>query len=166
MVTPMFCHEGDGFIIVREDGSVEETTYETQEARFTINQRELENNTHGAVRQAAIDLVNQLQEGRDRLSFSRIEDVAEQAGNIFDAQGRSITPDFLLEMLEGLRFSFNESGEWIKPQMIYHPSKHEAVEKAIYQLENDQNYKTKLEALIQRKRQEHNDREANRKLVD
>ena len=97
------------------------------------------------------------------------ERLEETPINQVDAAGRRFSPELYLEVLESLEMSFDEQGNWNEPdfwQKRPNPTTLEALKTVRKRFDEEAELKSKLDALLTRKREAFNDREANRKLVD
>lgn len=158
-------HEGEGGMSVREDGSVESTELEEYSADVTYDLAEIKDLTLEEAFSRYQEIVGQVAKQQEKTVISRVSEAARSVGNQIDARGKELSPDHVLEMLETVRIDFNEEGNPIWPTLVLTPVTKEKMEEVQRQLEEEP-YKSRMEELVQKKRQEWNDRESSRKLVD
>jgi len=160
-------HEGDQFTIIREDGT--SSTSRQREIRSEAMEFRLpEIQTRGevAIFETVYKAFGQVHVASRRLFSERIN---EEPINRVDGKGRQFTSEVYLEILESLEMSFDEQGNWNEPdfwQERPNPATLRTVEAVRKRVDEDPELKSRLDALIDRKREAFNDREANRKLVD
>jgi hypothetical protein len=159
-------HEGDRFTIFRDDGS--QATSDQKEIRsdpVTIDLKEVHKRGERAIFDSIVEARRQIAATGRRMIVEKIE----QESPSMNAQGRPFTAEIYLEMLESLFFSFDEHGNWEEPdfwQEYPNPKLLERVRSERRRFEVEPELREKLDSIISSKRQEWNDREANRKLVD
>lgn len=160
-------HEGDRFTIIREDGT--STTSPQREIRseaMEFRLADIQARGEVAIFETVAKAYGQVARGTRRLFSERID---EEPINRFEGGGRRFTPEVYLEILETLEMSFDDAGNWNEPdfwQERPNPKLQETVRAVRKRFDEDADLRGKLDALIDRKREEFNDREANRKLVD
>jgi hypothetical protein len=93
-------------------------------------------------------------------------EAANSSGNVVSI-GSEFTPDSLLEVISRVPEDFDPRTLERKegPVFVLHPDTASKVLPQAKQWEQDPEFKAKLDAIIERKREEWRDREANRKLV-
>ncbi len=160
-------HEGDRFTIFREDGS--QATSDQSLIRsepIILDLKDIQARGEQAIYESIATARQQMSVSGKRLFAEKIE---EEPINRMDAGGRRFTAELYLELLETLFVGFDEDGnmneidfwqEHPNPQLLAN------IEAEKKRFDNEPLLRAKLDALISRKRQEWNDREANRKLVD
>jgi hypothetical protein len=100
-----------------------------------------------------------------RTLFARIQEVTEETGNV--VHGKPFDFDTFLAMLEKIEIDFDEeTGEPNMPTMFVSPQAAEQIRQAIPQWGGIEEYSARHRALVERKRKEWHDREADRKLAD
>jgi hypothetical protein len=160
-------HEGDRFTTIREDGS--STTSEQRQLRsenMEFRLSEIQSRGEIAIFETVLKAHQQIATAGRRLVSERLE---EEPINRVDAAGRRFSPELYLEILESLEMSFDEQGNWNEPdfwQERPNPALLETVQAVRRRFDEESELKSKLETLLNTKRQAFNDREANRKLVD
>lgn len=160
-------HEGNRFTIFREDGT--QSTSDQREIRselVTFDLKDIQARGERAIFESLAPARQQVATAGRRLFSERLKEEPIPATH---AKGRPFTAELYLEMLETVVLEFDEEGnrkdldfwqEHPNPQLLAR------VESEKKRFESEPDLQEKLDALIARKRQEWNDREANRKLVD
>jgi hypothetical protein len=93
--------------------------------------------------------------------FRYLDRLSEAAGTGTDAKGRPPSHELLFEALEKMDIEFDEEGKAVMPTLIMHPDMAQALWK-LPPPTPEQN--SKFEQMMQRKKQEYNDRRRHRKL--
>lgn len=112
------------------------------------------------------DLASQLQEQQVRMMRADIERVVKETGNVVDAKGRPLTFEVFEESLDKVWMDFDEQGEPQLPTIFTTPELGLKLRTKMAEWFSNPQYKERYERLIERKKEEWNDREGNRKLVD
>jgi len=165
-VTQIFIHEGDKLIYHTVNGEKKETTFNKIQSEFNIKDEEII--AEGAkalipvINEAAGDLQNQI--GNNILA--KLEEATKETGNIVDGEGKEISPDLIYKALEKMQIDFDEEGNPYMPTMFVSPKMAKKMSNKLPEWEKDVLHKKKIDDLILKKKEEWNDRESNRKLVD
>lgn len=93
--------------------------------------------------------------------FGHIANVSAAAGTTVNARGRPFSHELLMEVLENLEIDFDENGEPKMPTMVVHPDMVPELRRLPPATEEQMKAHAEL---IERKRQQHNDRKRSRKL--
>ena len=155
-------HEGQGFDLKREDGSEEKSDFKKVTGEILINLEEMQEKGEAAIDEALSSASKQMLETQKKMLFETLDRTVPK----HDAGGRPLSAEILLETWQTMEFTFDENGNWQHPQIVVNPVQGPRLEKELKRLENEPELKIRLEELIARKKNEWNDREANRKLVD
>lgn len=105
-------------------------------------------------------------EAHHKMLFAKVDQVTEKAGNVTDARGKPFSPELLLDALERIELSFDETGNAKMPTMIMHPSLLESIKGKVPEWEQDPAYRRRLAEIIERQRTAWIDRENRRLLAD
>jgi hypothetical protein len=160
-------HEGDRFTIIREDGS--STTSQQRQLRsenMEFRLPDIQSRGEVAIFETIAKAHQQIAIASRRLVSETLD---EEPINRLDGAGRRFSPELYLEILESLEMSFDEQGNWNEPdfwQERPNPAMMKTVQSVRKRFDEETELKSKLNALLHRKREAFNDREANRKLVD
>ena len=166
LVKGIAMHEGNGCLLIRADGSRDDTPMKSSKAEIEISDDEAIKGSAsamaGKILAAADDVASQV----SRQFYKRVGDAARSVGNELPLKEGKLTPQSILEMLEKLLVEFDDDGnpEW--PIMVTHPTNRASTEEALKELHENPVFKHLLDNLVTRKREEHRARESNRRLVD
>lgn len=160
-------HEGNRMTSSSMEGHTESSEFKSIASEFTeISRDEIiekgVNAFDSRIDTMSEEFMNQLSQS----FFKKMHEVTETTGNIINANGRSISPEVILEALEKVTIDFDEFGNPLLPALILHPEALEKIKDKIPKWETDPNLQRKHRELIERKRREWDDRESRRKLVD
>jgi len=131
------------------------------EMKFSLGVDELMNGNLEAFAAALDDMATDgLKQLMPKL-FERIGGLSEAAGTTVDARGEPLSHELLLRGLERVEIDFDEDGNPILPKMVVAPDVFKAWQKLLPPTEAQERA---FSELIERKRQEFNDRRRHRKL--
>lgn len=151
--------EGEGFSIQDEDNA-KKSRYEKISTSFEISDDDLLNKGIVAYIEGILVAIEEMDKQGEKLVIKRMNEATENSGNIIKYNGK-LTPDTLLEMFEKASVSFDEEGNHGYVFMGGDDCK-----KAVDELNSNPMYIEKYRKILKKKRQEWNDSENNRKLVD
>jgi hypothetical protein len=151
--------EGDGFSIQDEDNS-KKSKYKEFSSRFEISDDDLLNKGLMAYVEGILGAIEEMNNEGEKLVIERLKEASEKSGNIVKHKGK-LTTDDILEMYEMATISFDENGNH---GYVFYGG--DDCKEAIDELKSNPEYVEKYRKIIEKKRQEWNDRENNRKLVD
>jgi hypothetical protein len=160
-------HEGDRFTIFREDGS--HTTSDQRLVRselITFEAKDIQARGEKAIYESIAKARSEIAIQGRRMVSERLE---EEPVPKVDAAGRPFTAELYLEVLEAMELQFDRNGTWKEPdfwQEVPNPRMKLRIDQEMERFNREPDLKQKLDSLLDRKRQDFNDREANRKLVD
>ncbi len=89
----------------------------------------------------------------------------QDTGRTIDAKGEVFGPKHVFKMIESVWVDF-ENGAPRLPTLMGAPAMEEKYRAAIQEIETNQELRATMHELIEKKRREWNDREANRRLVE
>ena len=159
-------HEGDGFIIERSDGSVEESTYHRGIAKYEFDVGRIRAGDHTVVHDAVAAMSEQLIESTSRTLFEHLQRATEATGNVVNAGGKPFTAEIWLEVMRKMELNFHEDGTWDPPTLVLGPALTARAKEELKRLDTDASLKSALSELLEQKRREWRDRETRRELVD
>ncbi len=157
--------EGDEDSIVRASGEEELTRFTEIKEALTIDRQALSSITLedilekldrvalGIARQTATSL------------YKTLSEACEKHGTAVDGGGRPLSADSILEVFCRIEIQFKADGSPILPQLHIHPSMEEAVIRAMKQIEENSEYKRRMDEILVRQREDWRAREAARRLV-
>ncbi|MGO4478048.1 hypothetical protein AB4Z32_17510 [Massilia sp. 2TAF26] len=160
-----FVKEGGRVVIIREDGSVDETTMNKASAELSLDYAEVPMLTHDDVLAKLDQIAQQMASQMSQRAFETINEAVEAVGNTVNAGGRPLGPDACLEILEKMHLDFNDDGTHREVTVVVHPECGKDAMAAFRQMTEDPEYSGRYKALIEKKWKEWCDREAARKLV-
>lgn len=160
---PLF--EGDKYIIVHEDGVAQEVEFRRIEESVSTSVEEAETVTLEEYFKQLRGLFTKMQEQKAKQTFSTLEKAAKETGNIVNGEGKPLSADNVLAILEKFEFRFDEHGKFSNPLIVIGPELEADAQKAIKKIIEEEPYKTRFAELVERKRMEWRARESNRKLV-
>jgi hypothetical protein len=162
-------HEGDVHTYTTTDGEQREMDYGTSLEGAIVFTREERTSGDLTVRdvfervhKAADEMVGQ----SARHMFDIIGKAAEEVGNTVSAGSGPMTFDLFLETIDRMQVDFDEDTGKPTFQLVMGPELAEKTRKLADEWESNPEYTARHDALIRRKREEWNAREARRKLVD
>jgi hypothetical protein len=159
-------HEGQEWLLRRADGSESRSNFQAFEALASLSREDLKSFNTDAISRFVVDMAKKMARQQSEHMFSRICEVVEEAGNRVDAGGE-LTQDSLLEMFRRKQTEFDP--ETLQPTgevIVLHPETFEKIEPRLREWENDPDFRARYDAIMEQKRREWREREANRKLVD
>jgi len=159
-------HEGHLWRIERSDGSKSERPFEELSSEFIIKNEEVPELTPEKIKEKLDAVAEDTARQVSQKIIKEIQEAAEQVGNTVNANGKSLTKEHFLELLEKIDTGFDEQGEWIRPSLIMHPNFWKENEEKFKQWDLDKDFIKRQEKIINKKREEWHAREALRKLVD
>lgn len=159
-------HEGDDGTYETVDGYEKNKNYQVFEASYQITVDEIINADFEVVLKKFYDMGLEASSKIAKHSFQQISEIIDETGNSIQANG-PWTKELFLETIRKIAIDFNEeTGQPIMPTMYIHPSQTEGVRKMMQEAANDSQHKVEFDKIIEQKRKDFYDREANRKLVD
>lgn len=161
-----FIKEGNKIIILRPDGTEDETVMRAFTGHASLDMQEMVSLSFqeraARLDGAARDMAQQLSEN----AFSEIGTAAESVGNVIDGQGQPLTPATLLEMYRKIQLDFDpDTGRHQDVTVVMGDALRSDAAKAMQELLTDPALQQKFHQLIEEKRRECRDREARRRLV-
>jgi len=158
--------EGNRNKIVRNDGTISDSTFEEISSKISIDLDNYENMTFdeilNKIDQCALDMAKQ----QSQYLFQTIDEAVKSVGNTIDCKGEIFNPDHIFRMLDKITIDFNSDGTPNMPLLVVGApevgNKWIEVQETI---ENTPELKKIMEELIDKKRMEWLDRENSRKLV-
>lgn len=157
--------EGRKIIMIRDDGSIDEIKLKRHTAEIKISSNKIESSKPEDIimkfDKAAIELSSQL----SKTTYTRIEEVTEQVGNVIDLKGKPFSIERFFEMLQKIMIEFDENGLPCLPTFVCGDKGDRPIKEVLSQLETNRKYKKRHEEIMETKKEEWRDREINRKLV-
>jgi hypothetical protein len=157
--------EGNRNIIIRSDGTVEETAYIRSSAQLTISLDEVEHMDLPDFLMRIDPIARDMAGQQSRKFYESMSEGLARVGNTVDANGQRLSPELFLQCLERMMIPFNADGTPHMPTLHVHPSQRGEAEAVWKQLHETPELNTRLQAIMSKKREEWDAGEADRVLV-
>ena len=157
--------EGRKGILIREDGSIDDSEPEPIQARIEINIGEIEKMTPQDVIKKFDDMAKEMGRQATQNFLAKLNKIVEEVGNVLSAKGKPISVDLYLAMLERIEIPFDENLQPILPVLYTHPNHEKNITDVFEKLEKDEVVKARYEKIIAKKREQWLASESNRELV-
>jgi hypothetical protein len=155
-------HEGKGFILMREDGTQETIDFQKTIAEIRIDLKDMQSKGEAAIDEALNSANKQIHETQKKMLFETLNRTVPA----HDAGGKPLSAELILDTWNTMDFSFDENGNWQRPELVINPIQAPRLTKELKRLETEPELILRFEELLARKKTDWHDREANRKLVD
>lgn len=161
-------HEGRESVYTTMSGTERRTPYEQAVGEVTIDMREAVTMSIAEFMTRVVDRVADKMLAQIMPSiFATVKQATDAVGNVVDAGGKPFSFDLFLQSLEKMWIDFDEeTGKPKLPTIVVSPELGERVREMLPEWEKNEHYKRRFSELIDLKREEWNDRESHRKLVD
>lgn len=153
--------EGNASSMLRETGEQEETEIRSFSATLEIPSRTILHGTVDELFDFFTPIGKQMVADKERLMLETVHVATEKTGNIVSAEGKPLTIEKLLELLEIMQIDFDESGMAIMPTLLGSSKLISEYERLRRAPENQRAF----DDLIRQKKAEWLAREADRTLV-
>ena len=158
--------EGDHSVIVRDDGTIQETNFKEIAATMTFTKEELSAATPEDLRIKMKVAAQDMAQKQTEMAFEVMNTEISKVGNSVDGKGRPFSIDLFFEAYEKIQIDFDPITQLPRlPTFVAHPDIVEKMAEELKKLEGDPGCKKKFEDLIAIKKGEWLVRENNRKLV-
>lgn len=160
-------HEGAGTFLERDDGSIDDKPMHRFEASAILHHdlTEIESLDPSAIVQTIDELGHKLGASQLQHFLSVLDTAVKSVGNVVDSKRPMVEQIF--EMLEKLQLDFRPDRQPQLPQCVFgSKATEDAFNAAWERIRHEPELRGRLETLIERKRQDFDDREAARRLVD
>ena len=157
--------EGRRNVIVRTDGSEEETPLITSSAELSISFSELKDFDLPELLIRLDKIAFDIAEQQSRRFYEAMSEGIEKVGNTIDAQGGGITPELILKAFDTISIDFNSDGSPNLPTFHGNPAGQKAIESAMIEINTDPVLQRRFQGIMIKKREEWNAGEADRILV-
>lgn len=134
-------------------------------SKIEVAYKELPELTNQRVTEKLLKMAKDLGSQMDRRFIEMLNRVTSESGNVVKVSG-SISPEHFEAVVKQTLIDFDEHGNPDMPSMLVGSDTHEELKRRIPEWEADPENKKRMDALIEEKRAEWRDREADRKLVD
>ena len=157
--------EGNKTVINRDDGSVSEIESEEFSVMLKFEMNEVETMTHEKVLEKIDQMAKELAEKQAKFFYKKIDEYAQEAGNVVSAEGETISIDHFFEVLEKVSRDFDSTGKPDEIVFTASPELFPSIAKVIEEAKSDPEMDKRFNTIMERKREEWRVRENNRKLV-
>lgn len=158
-------HEGRKTRIIREDGSVWESDMKKIQTQIKINLQDVKNMKPKDIIEKIDEMAMQAASQQSKIAYEEIEKAVREVGNALDLKGEKFKVDHFFQMLEKLWIDFDKEGKPLLPTIVAGEKAYKVLSEVLTQIENNSEYKGRMEEIIMKKKELWRDREANRKLV-
>lgn len=155
-------HECNKYDQHRFDGSTEKQPLSGLSSKITISKTDLDEKGFAAVLEAYDRAAKDVADKQTSFIFGRFDEIVESTGQSFDAGGKQLTMDLLLDILDKTEIDFDEQGQPNLPTLFSGRAFHETAQKWTITDEQEKRF----EEIIERKWFAWRDRESDRRLVD
>jgi hypothetical protein len=149
-----------------EQGTIQQIDYKKQSVTI---QRKLDD-ARGMTLEGYVETARELGIGMGKQMvqnlYLMIDRVTKETGNVVDARGRSFSSDIFLELVEKMLLDFTANGTPIWPTLTLGSKAHAEFQRLWPEWIKDLTFQTRLQAIVDRKREEFYERETCRRLVD
>lgn len=157
--------EGNKSIIIREDGSFDETNFKEIYTEFNIKVEDIENLSPEEIIQKIDDAARDLADQKTKFMFDELGKALKKVGNEINVGGRKFSIQDFFDILRKIWIDFDDAGNPYLPTIYAGEKLAKSMVEEFRKYENDPKYRSQFEEIIEIKRQEWNAREDNRKLV-
>lgn len=155
-------HEGTTHSYNTAEGEERQTEYQDMMVELQLSSSELANMTLGDAVKLVVEKGHEIGAQQARYHFGMLSKIIEEAGSTVNGP---LTLNRLFEVLEKLYIHFDDLGNPRWPTMVVHPNVTPRLRELARELEAEE-AKTRLSNIIERKREEWNEEQDRRKLVD
>ena len=156
--------EGDHSSITRPNGDQDDTIYRESSAASEIPSEKILYSSLPQILACFAPAIKEMAGDQASLFFEVMDNATKKTGNVVDGKGKPISFDLILETLEKIQIDFDQNGDPLMPTMMISPAMRPRLEELMRHPDRDQ-FERKQKQLIDKKRLEWRDREANRTLV-
>ena len=167
MIRTVRQHEGGRHVYSTDEGRRRSTDYQPTVAEITISQHETVDWGMKEIVQRADEMADQMIGKIVPGMFATLREATDEVGSVVDAKGKPFSFEVFLEAIEKVQIDFDEkTGQARLPTMVVDPKLGEHVRKLLPDWEQNDEYKRRMNEVLERKKVDWDDREGNRKLVD
>ena len=155
-------HEGNRVELHRYNGTKQKVAMTPTVSEMRLERDEFKEKGLSAVLEAMDQTAADIARKQTKYFFEQLDDICDQAGQIYDAKGQPLSYDLILKQFEMIQVDFDENGQPLMPTIISGPKVQEKFDK----LEITKEQEKRFEEIIEQKRSEWHYRESDRKLVN
>jgi hypothetical protein len=158
-------HEGRDMRYERIDAPPVQNGPEEMGAMFQVSLVDLPDLVGPKLDAKLDEIAHEIAKQQAGMFFRKTAETSNEVGNAFDAGGKPLSAELLLDMLSKVQTDFEPDGS-PSGKIVIHPDMVPALKKAAEELERDPELKRRHEDILRRQREEWATRESHRKLVD
>lgn len=158
--------EGDRMANTTMEGESEESQYQKISTDFFIKPEEIINKGFEGVMEKIQQMIEGTKQKLEKNLLKKITEITEKTGNVLSAEGKPLSHERYIQMLDKIEIDFEDNGEPILPGVICQPNMIPHLKAKYSEWESNPLFKEEFKNIIDKKRKEWHDRESNRKLVD
>ena len=160
-------HEGNKWWSEGIDGSIDRDPLNKIETEMKISLDEIERTpmSFDQVLKKFDDAADDMGQKLSTSFYDKLNKVTEESGNVIDGEGKPLSPEKYLEVLETIQFDFNSNGEPELPTIVVHPNQLEQANKVLDEIFSNPKFNKLYNAIIEKERLAWRARENSRKLV-
>ncbi len=156
--------EGHNYAIVRASGEEDDTGIREFSAETQIDSDKLLYGNIDEILQCFLPAAEAMANDQEKALFETMQKASEEVGNVVDNKGQPLSFDALLAVTEKIQIDFDSDGKPKLPTIFIHPDVQPHLEKLMNSPEAKE-FEGTQKKLIEKKRLEWREREANRTLV-
>lgn len=164
-VKPHRMFEGDSSAIIREDGSEDKIDIQRISAEMTLSMKDGDPSDPSKIFQQIDMAAENFARQKSQMMFRSIEEAVNKVGNVVDSKDQPFSPEHFFAMLEKVMIEFTEEGKPILPTIVAGNKAGDALSREFREMEASDVFKKRFDDLMEMKRVQWLDREANRQLV-
>lgn len=158
--------EGDGMKTTDVEGRTESSEYDTMSGMFEISRKDLIDQGPACLNGEIDRIVQKLADQQISAMLERVRESTRRTGNLVSTGGQGFDSEHFLSLLEKIEIDFDDDGRHNTLSFVVPPGLQNQLQAKMGEWMKDASFRNKHDEIISKKRQEWNDRESNRKLVD
>lgn len=158
--------EGRQASFQREDGKTIEIEYEKSSVSRKMEFENAKGLSPEEFLETAGDIGKEMGQLMEKKLFIAVNEATEECGNVVNCEGGGITFEKYLEMVSMVHTDFDDQGNPREKTLMLNPAAHTSMLEALRMWDSDPEKRAAMIAVINRKREEHHEREARRRMVD
>lgn len=156
--------EGHQSAIVRPSGETDGTEFREFSAESEIPRDTILYSDLDEIFECFIPVAAAMANDQERMFFEIMHRASQKTGNVVDGGGQPLSHEKILEVLETIQIDFDKDGNPRMPTMVISPAMAPRI-KELADAPSVKEFEAKQQKIIEKKRMEWREREANRTLV-
>jgi len=157
--------EGRQLVSVMKNGQVFKTSLAKISGEINILNNDVKTGNIAKVLEYIDQMALDRAQKQTGITVEEFKRVTSPTGQMTDYGGRPFDADAFFTLIEKVEIDFKKDGSVKHLRFVYTPELDKRVKEVLAELESNPEYKKRYKEIIDKKRQEWNDREASRKLV-